>query len=762
MKEYIGCAIKFTVWMLAAMMTFTGCSKKNADLEIPDSKTMRFAVSLLSDEDFTGDVENFCMQGGRLYFMTTDILFKDGADSAADSEETVSRGERTIVQHLYSIGMDGTDRREIRLDMEEGQYLEGYDIAPDGSLFCLAVSNDGDGGFRRVVISRRSADGGEQERKDISEILKLKPDEDGMVNGIKIDLQGNILVLAADTVYFLDGRFELAGKVRAQAGHLGAVARTRDGKILCGEEVVRDETNTVQAHLLDPETKEWGESYPLKIAFLDGSQILMDGCGSYDFYYKNDDGIYGYRHEGNKEDKLMDFVFSNVYGRDQNSLVPDGKGGYIGASYDGTGDDRFHLTQYAKAESSKATVRKMLTFATTWAGDAVEQAVMKFNRENTDYQIILKDYSGEEHPAEKLNMDIAAGNIPDIIQIPEGMETRYAADGLLEDLMPCLESDPELGKEDFIPSVLEAMQTEGNLYSVASAFELYSVAARTSDVGEKAGWTFEEFYAFLDKKGEEVQLFESESKMDMLDTLLAVGLTDFIDWESGTCSFDGHDFMEILKTCDRFGNDREQEEDISVYKRMHEGKVLFRDGLVDVNEFMTSPVIFGEPVTYIGYPNEERQGTYFQFGSRMGIWSGSEWKDGAWQFLRMFLTKELFEGQDSELLTENPVRQDCFDLMLEAQMAEAPYTNELGMEVTPRKGTLDYEGFPIKQAPMTREQAEAYRELVNRTRKSSAYDGVLLQIVEDEAKMYFAGEKSLEKTVEIIQERAKTYVNENR
>lgn len=59
----------------------------------------------------------------------------------------------------------------------------------------------------------------------------------------------------------------------------------------------------------------------------------------------------------------------------------------------------------------------------------------------------------------------------------------------------------------------------------------------------------------------------------------------------------------------------------------------------------------------------------------------------------MFLTKELFEGQDSELLTENPVRQDCFDLMLETQMAETPYTNALGMKVAPRKDILDYEGF---------------------------------------------------------------------
>lgn len=63
---------------------------------------------------------------------------------------------------------------------------------------------------------------------------------------------------------------------------------------------------------------------------------------------------------------------------------------------------------------------------------------------------------------------------------------------------------------------------------------------------------------------------------------------------------------------------------------------------------------------------------------------------------------------------------------------------------------------------MTQEEADAYRELVHRTHKSGTYDKALMQIVEDEAKMYFAGDKNLEKTVEIIQERIKTYVNENR
>lgn len=762
MKRFTGSTHILNVIMLAVLMTFTGCGGKHTGQEKPDPKTITYAVSERSDEDFAGYADQFLLQEDRLYFTATDVIFMDEEQQAADPEETVSRGERTILQHLYSANPDGSDCREIDLNLEDGQYLEGYDIAPDGSMVCVLTAYDTGSQNGRAVLLRRGVDGQEENRKDITDALNLKLDEDGMLNGIKTDLQGNILLMTGDTVYFFDRQFEPAGRVRAQAAQMAVIARTKDGNIVCGEAITQGDDYRIQAHLLDPETKQWGDSYPLPIASFADSQILTDGCGEYDFFYKNEEGIYGFRLDGEKEDKLMDFAFSGLYGRNRDSLIPDGKGGFVGASYEGE-ENLFHLTSYAKADASQTKERKMVTFATTWAGDAVEKAIVKFNRENKDYQIVLRDYSGEEKPRERMNMDITAGNIPDIIQIPEGMENRYAVDGLLEDLMPYLESDPELKKEDFLPSVFEAMQTEGELYSVTSAFELYSMAGRTSDVGENIGWNLDEFYRLLEKKGEDVRIFESDRKMDMLDSLLAVSLTDFVEWETGKCNFESKDFMDILKICDRFGSEGDQEdEDTSLYRSMHEGKVLLRDGLVDVEEFMTSPQIFGEDVTYIGYPNEDRQGTYFQFGSRIGMYAKSESKDAAWQFIRMFLTKELYQGEDSDILTENPVRLDCFDLMLEAQMAAEPYTNALGMEITPREGILDYNGFQIKAAPMTQEEADAYRELVRRTHKSGTYDGALMQIVEDEAKMYFAGDKSLEKTVEIIQERIRTYVNENR
>ncbi|MBR1866245.1 MAG: hypothetical protein IJ801_07040, partial [Lachnospiraceae bacterium] len=52
------------------------------------------------------------------------------------------------------------------------------------------------------------------------------------------------------------------------------------------------------------------------------------------------------------------------------------------------------------------------------------------------------------------------------------------------------------------------------------------------------GWTLDELKALLDKKGEGVIPFDTESKADMLSDFLSNGITDFVDWQTGDCSFD--------------------------------------------------------------------------------------------------------------------------------------------------------------------------------------------------------------------------------
>ena len=325
------------------------------------------------------------------------------------------------------------------------------------------------------------------------------------------------------------------------------------------------------------------------------------------------------------------------------------------------------------------------------------------------------------------------------------------------------ENDSEIGTDDIIPSIYESMQIDGKLYYVASDFNLFTLVGRTKDVGSDNGWTYDDLKALLDKKGKPTQLFYNTQKSDVLRSLLIVGINDFIDWEKGDCYFESHDFKDILELANTRGVDREDEkseDEPDEEELFREGKILFNDGLLFLEDFISAEDVIGEELNYIGYPNKDKQGSYFILNGKVGMYAKSDVKEGAWEFIRIFMTRE-YQGKTMESYCI-PTRQDCFNLMIEGEMATKKYTNELGREIRPREGERTYGNISLQAKPMTKEQAEKYISIVNDTKKSGQFAWTLMDIVDEEAQYYFNGDKSLDETVKIIQNRIHTYINENR
>ena len=61
---------------------------------------------------------------------------------------------------------------------------------------------------------------------------------------------------------------------------------------------------------------------------------------------------------------------------------------------------------------------------------------------------------------------------------------------------------------------------------------------------------------------------------------------------------------------------------------------------------------------------------------------------------------------------------------------------------------------------MTQEQVDQILDLINTTTAVYGYDESILNIISDEAAAYFAGEKSLDDTANMIQSRVNLYVAE--
>ena len=168
----------------------------------------------------------------------------------------------------------------------------------------------------------------------------------------------------------------------------------------------------------------------------------------------------------------------------------------------------------------------------------------------------------------------------------------------------------------------------------------------------------------------------------------------------------------------------------------------------------------GSDINFIGYPSADRNGSYFSFNNQIGIYSKSKVKDGAWEFVRTFLTKE-YQAGDGYMFS-NPTNREAFEMYMKSLTATKAYKDEFGHRITPVDESWAAGDGRVKIGPLPPEDEKIYRDLINNTTKVVTFDDSILDIIREEATDYFEGRRSLDETADIIQNRITTYVNEKR
>lgn len=237
---------------------------------------------------------------------------------------------------------------------------------------------------------------------------------------------------------------------------------------------------------------------------------------------------------------------------------------------------------------------------------------------------------------------------------------------------------------------------------------------------------------------------------------------DYIDWNTGKCRFDSDDFKSVLEIANRGKTeDMDYSEDYpSQDEMLKDGKVLLVDGDIYTDSIQVYKTIYGSDITFIGYPCEDKCGSYFNFNCRMGIYSKSEVKEGAWEFLRYIMTKEYQIGDG--LLYSNPTNKEAFEMFMKTKTTTKPYVDDFGNEIEPLNESWESDCGMVEIGPLAPDEEKMYRDLIDNTTKITRPNVAIMDIINEEAENYFHGRKKLDEVVEIIQNRVTTYVNENR
>lgn len=690
-----------------------------------------------------------------------------------------------------------------------GSYTYRYnppaDLAEDDSMY-----NYYEEGENKTGLLHLDADG-----KEIKRIEFSQTDENGnsfYVSSFFVDNSGNVYLSDWQSVYIYDqdGNKKTTVDLGENGGDLCELKAGVVGVSYYKNDEAKPEESGRVFQEIDPATgKLTGDTVKLP----DSAYSFFPGDDVYDIYYDYNGNIYGYKFDTNTKDKVIDWIECDINSNNINSysILPDGRVIAFESSYDDQAQkNNMQLIVMTRVDAASVVNKTVLTFACMYLDWDMRDAIVKFNRASNTHRIVVRDYSeyntDDDYNAgiQKLNTEMLSGKLPDMIDINTySMPVeQYAAKGFLTDLYELIDADADLSREDFVQPVLKALESaDGKLYQLPSTFAVSTAIALDKVAGDYDTWNLAAVKDAMTKLQDGASVFDVyRTKSDILQTCISRNIDAFVDWENGSAHFDSDEFKALLEFANQFPETYDwenatDEENDSAQNRMNSGKQLMTDMYVSSFEDMLYQLTgYNGGVKFVGYPSEDGTSNHtFQIDGSIVISSTCADKTAAWNFMKQFLTEDYQSGSN---VWNFPINQKAFDQKMKDAMTEEYQTDENGNVVKDENGnpiripkmtyyTTDAGGGvafaattetaastvviggsgvnedgSISIYAMTQEQADQILDLINATTAVYGYDESILNIISDEAAAYFAGEKSLDDTANMIQSRVNLYVAE--
>lgn len=699
---------------------------------------------------------------------------------------------------LYYIDLDGNAKK---LDAYEGIAVpedteDRMDYFGNSSLARMFVNEDGSLTTIETVYINWY-DGPESERYGDNQWEYMKYEQHYYIR--TLDKDGKELSSAELDYDVGDSYFEL---YNAQLDDKGNFLCTSEQKILCfstdgsllftiesddyfdGLFTLKDGTIVVstwgnlgmELHPVDLEKKSLGAA----IKVPRNAYSFMSGGGEYDLCFQDGMNLYGFKLGEETGTKLLNWINVDVNGNSLNGIRISEDGSILAMSSEFSTDNPDNeIVKLTLVPESSLPVKQTLTLAVMNLEYEVQQKIIEFNRSSEKTRIVVQDYSeyntDEDYSAglTKLTTEILAGNVPDLLSMNELPYTQLASKGLLENLYPYLDADKDLNREDFFPNVLKALEVNGGLYQVAPSFQILTLLGASSVVGDKPGWTYDEFNAALASMPSGcTPLDQYTTRDDMLQRLLTMELDNLVDWNTGKCNFDSAEYISILNFANRFQAEFDWEnyewtEDESTEKRIADGRqMLMAANIYSLEDLLYNDLYFGGDATYIGYPTSSGVGNMMAITSGFAMSAKCSDKEAAWAFLRTVLSESYQKN-----IWGLPINRHAFDVKLK-EIMEPQYEKDADGNILldedgnkkqiSRGGIGMADGSVIEFYAMTQEQADKLLEVIDTTTRVMNNNDSLIQIAIEEAQAFFAGQKSAEEVARLTQSKINIFVNEQR
>ncbi len=538
------------------------------------------------------------------------------------------------------------------------------------------------------------------------------------------------------------------------------------------------------------------EEKPSQVTFLGaaGSGLGEGECMAYDR-----EGLFAFVPETGERRELMNWAEQGIF---YGTLTPLG-----------LRDGAVRLLDYDYGEyvtltptpRSRVKPRQELTMACLTVDPETAKAVRDFNRRSGEWYVTVRDYSGgqpftrdvQDRAVTAMNLDIVSGNMPDLLSVREGLPFKsWAEKGLLRDLGPWLEEEGI----QLLPQLRRAGTVDGKLLLVCASFTLRTALGRRDVIGDRTGWTPAEANALVSSLPDCAGVFPGgmtrETYLDLLDPYLE----GYLDWSSGTASFDSPGFRDVLTFAaslpsaesGEIPSEAEYLQNLALADAA-EAEVLLGRALVDavtvtsLRDWQLWDLSYSGKLVCPGLPASDGVGSLLELRSPMAVSAVSAHPEGACAFLRSLLDektqtaytdrfpslKSAFESQLAEAMREPTAEEGYHITYVFPQKPSRVWTEDFLVhrwdgpegERIPRSVVQWYDAnsAPVREEKlyaMDEEQRDRLLGLLDSAQRATVCDQVITGIVREEAGAFFAGQRSAEEVSQRVQKRVELYMAE--
>ena len=709
----------------------------------------------------------------------------------------VPEGAEGSVDCYNMIGSDD-DTLWMLVNVYATQYELPDDFDPNTDSKWNYPSTDINGSYLMHI----AADGSTIASLDLSD-TNNEDNEDGMsgnLSSFAVDAAGNLYVSDYNNIYVLDAEGNVQFKLDGSQ-YNGSLCRLNAQQVGVMWYNYTDDVNAADENgqyfvTIDLETKDWGE----KVKLPSNVWSIFPGDDAYDFYYAYNNNIYGYAAKTDTKEKLVDWLACDVDTNNMSgyAMLSDSRVAALMQDWN-TDPTTYQLIVLHRVDASEIKEKKVLTLACMYLDWNLRSMIVEYNKTNDEYRINVVDYSeyatDDDYNAgvTKLTTEIISGSVPDIFLTSNLPIDKYAAKGVIADLNTFMDGGNGLSRDYFVPQVMSALEKDGKLYELPTSFSVQTAYALSSIASQYDTWNVAAVQDAMTQLQEGATVFSNGwTKNTALSNCLSRNLSAFVDWTTGKCEFDSEAFQQLLAFCNSFPAETSDGDgaiayassaDIAVDDAMWEsdatritnGKQLMSTiGMYSFDSYIWNVYAIRDKITFTGYPTEDGSGSSFELQMPMAISSVTKYPDAAWDFVCSII-KKMNTIDENNYYYGFPISQAAFDAEMTDIMTEQYQLDENGEQVD-----WDGDGEPDKAIrgsyetmengetvykdvyALTQEDIDQILGVINSTRSVYDYDQEILDIITDEVAAYFAGDKDVQTTANMIQSRVNLYVQEQR